>query len=328
MADFSGLDAPSITGAASEAARRLAPHLVTTALERSDAASRASGAPVWLKHEHQQVTGSFKPRGSLTKVTAMTAADRRRGLVAPTAGNHGIGLAYAASRLGATAHIFVPDGIDPAKVARLTALGAAVRKFPDMEEARLSAMTAAAEHGWTFASAYNDPDMIVGAATLGLELAVEMDGVDAVIVPIGGGGLAAGVAAALATTHPHVQVWAAATAASPTWVRWYSAGSAVPVELEASIAEGMSGPVESSTITLDLVNRFVAGVVPVTERQIRASVRWLATEHQQMVEPSGAAALAVALARPAELLGLSLCVVLTGRNVGLERFRGLLDATE
>jgi threonine dehydratase len=320
--------APTAAGAvlaAAEAARaRIAPHLYRTPLERSAPAEQAGAAAVWLKHEQQQVTGSFKPRGSLTKLTRLSAAERARGVVAPTAGNHGIGLAWAAQRLGTPAHIFLPEGTDPAKLARLDRLGASVTAFVDIEAARLAALSAAEAHGWTFSSAYADPDMVVGAATLGLELAEELSDVEVVLVPIGGGGLAAGIACALAQRRPEVPVWAVATAASPTWPRWHAAGRPVPVELSASVAEGLSGTVEPTTPTFEPVLRLVPRVLAVTDEQIVDAMRWLAAAHQQIVEPSGAAALAAVLDPGSGLAGARVAAVLTGRNVGLPRYLDLL----
>jgi threonine dehydratase len=322
-----GLDVDTIVAAAHAAGPRIGPHLQRTPIEHSAAASRAAGAPVWLKHEQQQVTGSFKPRGSLTKLARLSAAERARGVVAPTAGNHGIGLAYAAARLDAPAHIFLPETTDPAKLTRLADLGADVTTFADIETTRLAALEAAEVNGWTFSSAYNDRDMVVGAATLGLELADELPELDVLLVPIGGGGLASGVSAALAERRPQLQVWAVATEASPTWLRWHAAGAPEPVPLAPSIAEGLSGPIEPTTITLDLVRQLVPRVLPVSEAQIAAAMRWLAAEHQQIVEPSGAAALAVALDRPAALGDARVGVVLTGRNVGLARYLELIGAS-
>jgi threonine dehydratase len=315
-------DVQQIVAAAQAATRRIAPHLRRTPWERSVPASQATGVDVWLKHEQQQVTGSFKPRGSLTKLSRLSEEERARGVVAPTAGNHGIGLAYAASRIPVPTRLYLPADADPAKLRTLRELGADVSFFPDVEAARLAAVEAAAEHGWLYSSAYNDVDMVVGAATLGLEIAEEMPGLDVLLVPIGGGGLAAGVAAALGPRP--TEVWAVATAASPTWPAWHAAGSTVPVELRPSVAEGLSGPIEASTLTFPLVRDLVPRVLGVEEPRIAQAMAWLAHHHQQLTEPSGVAALAAALDPPSELAGARVGVLLTGRNIGLRRFLDLV----
>ena len=321
-ATIDAADPERLVAAAREIAPRVAPYLRRTASEHSPAASRKSGATVWLKHEQQQVTGSFKPRGSLAKLSRLTDAERGRGLVAPTAGNHGIGLAYAASRLGAPARIYLPADTDPAKLTTLADLGAEVTTFPDIETARLAARDAARARGWTYCSAYNDVDMVVGAATLGLEIAEDLPDVDVLLVPIGGGGLAAGTAAALADRG--TEVWAVATAASPTWLRWHERRIPVPVHLEPSIAEGLSGPIEPETVTFPLVRDLVPRVLSVDDDEIAGAMAWLADNHQQIVEPSGSAALAAVLAAPAALADARVGVLLTGRNIGLPRYLDLV----
>lgn len=322
MTDGRTMEMDGIYADALAAAGRIAPYLRRTPVEYSAAASRATGADVWLKHEQQQVTGSFKPRGSLTKLISMTQAERVLGVVAPSAGNHGLGIAYAASRLGATAHIYLPRRTDPIKRTALADLGAQVTMFEDIETARLAAMADADKHGWAFASAYNDRHMVTGSAMLGVELVEELPEVDVLLVPIGGGGLAAGIAVALAEVS--TQVWVVATEESPTWISWLKTGHAGVVPLGPSIAEGLSGPIEPDTLTFPLVRDLVPRVLSVNDAQIGHAVAWLAATHQQIVEPSGAAALAAALGAPTELAGARVGVILTGRNVGLDRYRALL----
>jgi threonine dehydratase len=184
-------------------------------------------------------------------------------------------------------------------------------------------MADAETHGWTFASAYNDRHMVTGAATLGLEVAEELPGIDVLHVPIGGGGLAAGIAVALAGLP--LQVWAVATEESPTWINWLNTGHAEVVATGPSIAEGLSGPIEPSTLTFPLVHDLLPRALSVNDAQIGHAVAWLTATHQQIVEPSGAAALAAALEAPAELVGARVGVLLTGRNIGLDRYRSLLE---
>ncbi|MGH3735336.1 MAG: threonine ammonia-lyase [Micromonosporaceae bacterium] len=322
MTDDGTLDVDGINADALAAAGGVAPYLRRTAVEYSAAASHTVGAEVWLKHEQQQVTGSFKPRGSLTKLTAMTQPERVRGVVAPSAGNHGLGTAYAAARMGATARIYLPEQTDPIKLTALSNLGARVSMFEDIETARLAALFDADKHGWAYASAYNDRHMVIGAAMLGGELAEELPDFDVLLVPIGGGGLAAGIAVALAGLR--TQVWAVATEESPTWINWLKAGHAGDVTLAPSIAEGLSGPIEPNTLTFPLVRDLVPRVLGVDDAQIGHAVAWLAATHQQIVEPSGAAALAAALSAPEELAGARVGVILTGRNIGFDRYRALL----
>lgn len=320
------VDPGSIVAQARAARERIAPHLHRTALEHSATASDRNGASVWFKHEHQQVTGSFKPRGSLTKLTALAEAGRTRGVIAPTAGNHGIGVAYAGARTGVPVAVYLPVAADESKRRQLRTWGARISEFPDIEAARLAALRDADRTGAIFSSAYNDHDMIVGAATLGLELIEELPDVDVLLLPIGGGGLAAGVGAVFRELRPRTQVWGVAPQASPTWPVWHRAGAPSAVALEASVAEGISGPIEPTTVTFPLVQRFVDQIIAVTEAEIIAATRWLAAEHQQLVEPSGAASAAAVVGAARAAGGARAAVVLTGRNVSLDRFTRLMTA--
>ncbi|WP_432547674.1 threonine ammonia-lyase [Kineococcus sp. SYSU DK004] len=323
MSDDSALDLDSIVDSARAARHRIRAHLRRTALEPSPAARTLNGADVLFKHEHQQVTGSFKPRGALTKLSAMSPAEADRGVVAPTAGNHGIGVAYAGARIGVPVSVYLPASADESKRRQIEAHGATVKEFADVEAARTAAVRDARRTGATYSSAYDDADMVVGAATLGLELVDELPDVDVVVLPIGGGGLAAGVGAAFRVLRPRTRVWAVAPRASPTWSVWHGAAEPSSVRLGPSIAEGISGPIEPTTLTFPLVNRVVDRVVEVTDAEIAGAVQWLAADLQQLVEPSGAAAAAAVVAGRHQTAGARTAVVLTGRNVSLERFRRL-----
>lgn len=323
MTDEAPLDVDKIVESARTARQRIDPHLRRTALEQSYAASTLNGATVLFKHEHQQVTGSFKPRGSLTKLSAMSRTEAARGVIAPTAGNHGIGVAYAGARTGIPVSVYLPTSADESKRRQLLAFGARVSEFPDIEAARVAAIRDAQRTHAIYSSAYNDADMVIGAATLGLELADELPDIDVLVLPIGGGGLAAGVGAVFRVLRPDTQIWAVAPHASPTWSAWHRAVTPMTVPLSPSIAEGISGPIEPTTVTFPLVNRVVDRVVEVTEAEIAEAVRWLAAELQQLVEPSGAAAAAAVVAGRRHTAGARTAVVLTGRNVSLDRFTQL-----
>ncbi|HEU5037640.1 MAG TPA: pyridoxal-phosphate dependent enzyme [Nocardioides sp.] len=320
MSDGPVSDTGRIVADARDALERIAPHLRRTALEESAAATAYNGATVWFKHEHQQVTGSFKPRGSLTKLTAMPPSRTLRRVIAPTAGNHGIGVSYAGASTGIPVSVYVPVAADESKRRQLLSWGAQVSEFPDIEAARVAARREADRTGAVFSSAYNDRDMVVGAATLGLELVEELPDIDVLLVPIGGGGLAAGVGAVLRHLRPNIQIWGVAPATSPTWPVWHRAGAPSTVTLAPSVAEGISGPIELTTMTFPLVQELVHRIITVSEAEIIDATRWLAAELQQLVEPSGAASAAAILSAARHTSGARTAAVLTGRNISLDRF--------
>jgi threonine dehydratase len=306
------------------AAHRIAGFIRRTPLENSPALSQRAGATVELKPEHLQITGSFKARGSVNRLLSLSEQERLSGVIAPTAGNHGLALAYAAAALNTKASIFLPENTDPLKIRRLETLRAEVGRFPNIEDARQSALASAAQDGRTFVSAYNDPAVIAGAGTVGLEITEAFPEVDVVVVPVGGGGLIAGIATIIGALKPDVQVWGAQTAASPTIARWLEAGEVVDLTLQPSIAEGLSGPIDPGTITFPIIRRLVHRVVTVTDSEIVEAMRFVFDEHQYSVEPSGAAAVAALLFYSSDFSGSRSVVVTTGRNISLARFQALL----
>jgi threonine dehydratase len=182
---------------------RIKPYIRQTPLENSFELSRRLKAKVALKLENLQVTGSFKPRGSLNKLL------KRRpnsGVIASTAGNHGIGVAYAAQRLGLNAEIYLPTWADEHKIAKLKQFGANLTFFETVEKAREAAKRKAREKNLTFISAYNDLDMIFGGGTVGIEIYREFSDVEVVVVGVGGGGLASGICLALKALNPKIQI--------------------------------------------------------------------------------------------------------------------------
>ncbi|TCN41626.1 threonine dehydratase [Kribbella orskensis] len=306
------------------AEQRIRPYIRHTPLEHSPELTRLVGADVYLKVEALQVTGSFKPRLSLNVLLSMSPASRARGAVASTAGGHGIGLAYAAQRLGVAACIYLPRHADPTKIAAIRALGADLAFTDSVDQARAAAQEHAARSGARFVSAYNHPLVIAGGGTVGLEIGRDLPDVDLVVLGMGGGGLAAGTGIALCDEG--AAIWAVQPAASPILNTWLRAGRPVEVSAAPSIADGLGAHVETGTITFPLTQRHVSVTSEVSEDDIRAAMRWLAEAHHLYVEPSAAAPVAALIRRPDLAYGrYSIVVVLTGRNIALNRWLELVN---
>jgi threonine dehydratase len=302
------------------ARRRIQPYVRHTPLEYSPELSRLVGAGVHLKLEALQVTGSFKPRISFnTLLSASPSA-----VVASTAGGHGIGLSYAAQMLGIPARIHLPRNADPTKIATIRAHGAELVFADSVEEARLAARQEAADSGALFVSAYNDPRVIAGGGTVGLEIAEDLPETDLVVVGMGGGGLAVGTAIAL----ENATVWGVQPETSAVLNTWLRVGRQVDVPVQPSIADGLGAHIEHDSITFPLAKRHVRRVSEVSEEDIRTAMRWLAEQHQLYIEPSGAAPIA-ALMRDPELVTChrNVVVILTGRNISLPRWLDLIRDT-
>lgn len=309
-----------------DAARaRIAPYVRHTPLEPSPALSDELGAPVYLKLESMQVTGSFKPRIAFNKLLTLSAEEKRRGVIASTAGGHGIGVSYAARALGIPARIYLPRSAEPRKIAAIERNGAELTYFESIPEARNAARAEAERRGWTFVSAYNDPVIIAGGGTVGLEIVEDGPEVGRLVVGIGGGGLLAGSAIAIRRRNPGLRVLGIQPENSAVVIPWLEAGRPVPVDVRPSIADGLGANIEEDSLTFPLAQRHVDQTALVSEDEIRAAMDWLLAEHQLVVEPSGAAPVA-ALRKVGKGFagGGAIAVVVTGRNVNRERYFELL----
>lgn len=289
------------------------------------------GVDLRLQLECFQPTGSFKVRGAL----AAAARHRQAGgpMVTASAGNHALGLAEAANRAGLPARIFVPASADPVKLARLRAYPAPVEvvavegSYDDTEHAaRLEAERA---DGAVFVSSYNDPDVVAGQGTVALDLLEAWPDVEAVVVPVGGGGLIAGIGVVLSALAPGVRVVGVEPARSPAMATALSVGDGARIAPgSASLAEGLVGNLDAGSITVPLARRHVDEIVLVGEHELAAATAALYHRAGLVVEPSAAAALA-GIPHARALRGLSrVACVITGRNVSGARHAEIVARAE
>lgn len=307
------------------ASRRIEATVCRTPLEHSHALSTLVGTEVRLKLENLQHTGSFKLRGAANVLASLDADQRRIGVIAPTAGNHGLGLARAGNVAGIPVSIFLPHSADPMKVSAMKSYGAQVTFFETIEDARLAAIAAAQRSGATFVSAYNNEQMIAGGGTVGLEIMEDWADAEVILVNIGGGGLASGIATAIKAINPAAEVWAIQSEASPTFACWKAAGETVPVEISPSIAEGISGYIEPEAMTWPLIRDRVDRVLLVSEAEIKEAMLLMLNLHCHVTEPSGVPAVAGALRYAKDLSGRKTVCVVSGRNISGSRYLRLVN---
>lgn len=295
------------------AARRLEGRIQRTPLVRSAWLSEATGADVWLKLENLQIEGSFKTRGAFHALLQRKAARA----VTASAGNHGRSLAFAARELGAALTVFVPRTAPRAKVDYIRAHGASLVLADTYDEAEARAIAFARDEGVPFISPYNDADVIAGAGTAGLEaLSIAPH---AIVVPVGGGGLASGVALAAAGSPAQPVVYGVEAAASPAFSTALARGELVHIDVNSTLADGLAGNAEPGSITFDLIRDMVAGVTTVTEEGIRAAMNGLLDREGQTVEGAGAVGVAAMLAGMPDIAGRRVAVIVSGGNVDAAR---------
>lgn len=277
--------------------------------------------PVFAKLETLQPTGSFKVRGALAACAAYGLSGER--IVTASAGNHGLGIAYAAGRLGVDATVVVPQTASQAKVAALRHYDIDLRQIgADYDEAEAAAIEIAAETG-RFVSAYNDPHVIAGQATVAVEILEQASEPATIVVPVGGGGLVSGVSIALAD-HEGWRVIGVETEQSRGLSAAVDAGQVVTVPIGTTIADGLAGNLESASITPDIVRAADTPILAATETSIRAAVRELATRAGLVVE--GSAAVGLAALDDGLIPGDGpVVLVLTGRNIAAHLLAEILS---
>ena len=304
-----------------EARARLASVLRPTPVVHSASLSGLAGRSVLLKPEYRQRTGSFKIRGAYNHIVQLPPGVA---VVAASAGNHAQGVALAAALTGRTATIFMPSGAALPKIEATRGYGADVRLVGEVvDDAIAAAQAAAAATGAAYVPPFDDPAVIAGQGTLGLELAEEAPGAEVVVVPTGGGGLLAGVAAALAFARPSVRVVGVEATGAPTLSAALAAGHPVRLERMATMADGIAVGA-CSELTLRHVQAYVDEVVTVDEEQISQAVLLLVERAKAVVEPAGATALAAILAGKIRGDG-PVVAVLSGGNVDPMLLTKLID---
>jgi threonine dehydratase len=272
-----------------------------------------------LKLETMQPTGSFKVRGALN---ALTRVDADTLVVTASAGNHGLGVAYAARRLGRQVTVVVSAEASRAKIETLRRIGTEpVQVGTTYDDAEAHALESAARGGH-YVSPYNDPDVIAGQGTIGFELDEQVDGPTTVFCPIGGGGLASGLGL-WASTRPDVRLVGVESEASTAVSASVRAGGWVEVDIGPTMADGLSGNVERDSVTIDLISRHVDELVTVGDEEIRAALRWLAARRGVVAEGAGAAAVAAILAGKARRDG-AVTAIVSGRNIALPLYASQL----
>jgi threonine dehydratase len=284
-----------------------------------------AGVELWLKCECFQKTGSFKPRGALNKVLSLSAADRARGLVTVSAGNHAQAVAWAARHVGAPCVVVMPTAAPRSKLDAVRGYGAEVVLHDDRATLFDKLREVEAARGLTFVHPFDDPVLLAGAGTVGLEVFDDVPGLDAVIVPVGGGGLLGGVSSAIKALAPRVRVIAVELEAGPGLGPALAAGKPVPSPRPPdTLADGMTPPFVGA-LPLAIAREAVDEIVTVTEAEIIEAMLLLMTRAKLYVEGSGAAATAALIAGKVKLpAGARAVAIVSGGNVDPERALGAL----
>ncbi len=313
---------PVTLGDVEAAAAALAGFVKRTSFDHSRTLSDITGANIWLKFENLQFTATFKERGALNRLSALSADQRRRGVIAASAGNHAQGVAYHAARLSIPATIFVPVGTPTVKIENTRRHGATVIEGgATLEEAAALAREYGRSGGLTYIHPYDDPLIIAGQGTIALEMLASMADLDVLIVPIGGGGLISGMAVAAKALKPGIEIIGVQAALYPSM---YNAIKSHTLPMRGdTLAEGIAVKSPGS-LTSEIVRALVDDIVLVTERDLEHALSLLLTIEKSVTEGAGAAGLAAVLEDPDRFKGRTLGLVLSGGNIDTRLLSGVL----
>jgi threonine dehydratase len=286
-----------------------------TPLVHATTLSDAAGSDIWLKLETQHPTGSFKERGALNKLLTLNANERGAGVVAMSAGNHAQGVAYHARRLGIPATIVMPEGTPFTKVDRTQSLGATVVLHGDsLIAARRAADALARDKGLVPVHPYDDPLVIAGQGTIGLEILADAPALDTLIVPIGGGGLMSGIAVAAKALRPEIEIVGIQSALFPAMSELFHGREPEMGPASATLAEGIAVK-EPGQLTRRIVAALVSDILLVEESEVELAIEHLIDHEKLVAEGAGAAGIAALLAHPERFRGKRVGVVVTGGNI-------------
>jgi threonine dehydratase len=308
-----------------QARQRIQDHIYLSPAPHSDELSRMTGQQVFLKLDNLQRTGAFKERGALNKILTLSDDEKKRGVIAASAGNHAQAVAFHATDRGIRSRIVMPLMTPLVKVSSTANFGAeVVLHGANYDEACTEALRLAEAEGLTFLHPFDDDAVIAGQGTIGLELLEQVPNLEAVVVPIGGGGLIGGVACAIKESNPKIRVIGVQTERLPSMLRATQAGSAVTIPAQATIADGIAVR-RAGERTLPLVQRYVDEIVTVDEEEIANAILVLLEREKTLAEGAGAVALASLLQHKTSLNGQRTAVLVCGGNIDVSLLAKIIE---
>jgi threonine dehydratase len=307
------------------AAQRLDGIIHRTEVTHSRTFSEMSGNHVYLKNENLQKTGSFKIRGAFNKIATLGDEGKKRGVIASSAGNHAQGVALGATLYSIPATVVMPAGAPLAKVAATRGYGAKVILYGALyDDAYAKALELRETTGAMFLHPFNDPDVIAGQGTIGLEIIRDLPDVDAIVVPVGGGGLISGIAVAAKAIKPDVKVIGVEAAGAPSVLASLQAGQVTALSSVATIADGIAVK-QPGDLTFSLINQYVDDIVTVEDEEISYAILMLLERAKVIAEGAGAASVAAILQQKLNFTGKKVVAVVSGANIDVNILARVID---
>jgi len=310
-----------------DAQTRIGPHIRRTPLEPAADLSRKNRGRVYLKLESVQHTGSFKVRGALNRLLTLEADEIEAGVVTASSGNHGMATAFGMKRLGIDGVIYLPENASPLKIRMLEDMGAKIRFHgTDCDHTEAYARRKAEGAGRVYISPYNDPFVIGGQGTIGLELVAQLPQVDCVLASVGGGGLISGIAGAVKALRKEATIIGCLPENASAMAACVAAGRIVDVPMQETLSDGTAGGIESGAVTFDACRSLVDHWQLVSETEIRSAMLQVFERHRLVIEGAAAVAVAGFLKMAPQLRGKTVAVVICGRNIDANLFTRIVCA--
>ncbi len=317
----------NFTKEVSIAAVKIRPFVRETPLDYSIPLSQITGSKVYIKCENLQYTGAFKVRGAINKLLSLNPCQSKLGVVTASTGNHGAAVAYVLNKLGMKGIVFVPENASNTKVENIKNYNVPVEfHATDCMAAEMHAIEYSRKHNMIYVSPYNDIDVIVGQGTIGLEIWQQLNAVDYVLVPIGGGGLISGIAGYLKSVSPNTKIIGCLPTNSPVMSASIKAGKIIDMETLPTLSDATAGGIEADAITFPLCQQYVDDYINVTEDEIKnALVTAIKTQHL-LLEGAAGVALGALLKNAEGFEGKNVVVVLSGGNISVDTLRLVLES--
>ncbi len=308
-----------------DAEKRIRAHIRETPLEYSPYLSRLGRSRVYLKLDNIQISGSFKLRGAANKFLSLTEEEKARGIMTSSSGNHGMAVAYLLQKFGLKGTIYLPEITAQTKVEALRDYGATLELYgDDCVKAEMEAKRMAGEKGMTWVSPYNDPYIVGGQGTIAVELERQLDRMDCVLVPVGGGGLISGIAGYLKSVDDHIEIIGCQPKNSCVMYESVKAGKILDLESKDTLADATAGGIEHGSITLDICRETVDDFILVTEDEIKQAIRLILEKHYMLVEGGAAMVVSAFLKERHRFEDKDVVLVLTGSKISLEQLKSVL----
>ncbi len=305
---------------------RIRPHIHTTPLELSEPLSQLTDCQVYLKEEHEQLTGSFKVRGALNKLLSLSEEQRAKGVVVASTGNHGLAVAHGLKTLGVEGSIYLPENTPPNKVELLKSKGVPLTLYGiDPLETELQARHDSESQRKTYISPYNDPQVIGGQGTIGIELLGQIPDLDEVYIAVGGGGLTSGISGYLKNTQPEINIIGCLPENSPVMSECIKAGKIIDVSMSPTLSDATAGGLEADAITFSICQAYVDKWVVVSEAEIQSAMKLIYEHHGWIVEGAAGVPLAGLLKLDRSFTqDKKIALIICGGNVDQQKFHELI----